>query len=98
MKAKIEELQTNSKIKKNRDLYRGINDFTNGYQPTANIVKDEKGDLVADSHNFWSRWRKHVSKLLNKLGLNYVTQTDTHRAEPLEPGQVPLGLRWLLKS
>ena len=27
MKAKIEELETNSKIKIIRDLYRGINDF-----------------------------------------------------------------------
>ena len=32
-----------------RDLYRGINDFKKGYQPRTCIVKDEKGDLVADS-------------------------------------------------
>jgi hypothetical protein len=31
MKAKIEELQTNSKLKNVRDLYRGINDFKKGY-------------------------------------------------------------------
>ena len=48
MKAKIEELETNSNIKNIRDLYRGINDFKWGYQPTANIVKDDKGDLVAN--------------------------------------------------
>jgi hypothetical protein len=30
MKAKIEELETNSKIKNVRDLYRGINDFKKG--------------------------------------------------------------------
>ena len=33
LKAKIEDLETNSKIKNIRDLYRGINDFKNGYQP-----------------------------------------------------------------
>ena len=53
MKAKIEELTTNSKIKNSRDLCRGISDFTKGYQPRTNIVKDEKDDLVADSHSFF---------------------------------------------
>ena len=50
MKAKIEELETNSKINNFRGLYRGINDLNKGYQPRTIIVKDEKGELVADSH------------------------------------------------
>jgi hypothetical protein len=41
----------NSKNKNIRDLYRGINDFKKGYQPRSNLVKDENGDLLADSHN-----------------------------------------------
>jgi len=49
LKAKIEELETKSKIKNIRDLYRGISNFKKGYQPRTNIVKDEKGDLVAHS-------------------------------------------------
>ena len=40
LRAKIEEIETNSKIKNIRDLYRGINDFKKGYQPRCNIVKD----------------------------------------------------------
>ena len=36
-------------MKNVRDLYRDINDFKMGYQPRTNIVKDEKGDLVANS-------------------------------------------------
>jgi len=36
-----------SKNKNIRDVYRGINDFNKGYHPRTNIVKDEKGDLVA---------------------------------------------------
>jgi hypothetical protein len=31
LKAKIEELETKSKINNNRDLYKGINDFNKGY-------------------------------------------------------------------
>ena len=33
LKAKIEDLETNSKIKNIRGLYRGINIFKKGYQP-----------------------------------------------------------------
>jgi len=33
MKAKIDKLETNSKNKSTRDLYRGISDFNKGYQP-----------------------------------------------------------------
>ena len=51
LQAKIEELQTNRKIKNIRDFYRGISDFKKGYQPRTNIVKDEKGDIFADSYS-----------------------------------------------
>ena len=68
LKAKIEELETNSKIKNIRDLYRGINDFKNGYQPRTIRVKDEKGDLVAETHSIMTSWRNYFSQLLNVLG------------------------------
>jgi len=42
LKAKIEELESNIKIKIIRDLYRGIGDFKTGYQPGTNIVKMRK--------------------------------------------------------
>jgi len=53
-------------------LYKDINDFKKGYQPGTNIVKDEKGDLVADSHCILARWRNHLSQLLNINGFNDV--------------------------
>jgi len=40
LKAKIEELGTNSNIKNIRDLCRGISGFKKGYQPRTNVVKD----------------------------------------------------------
>ena len=46
----FEELETNNKIQNIMDLYWGISDFKKGYQPRCNIVKNDKGDLVADSH------------------------------------------------
>jgi len=88
MKAKIEELATNSKIKNSRDLYRGISDFTKSYQPRTNIVKDEKSDLVADSHSVLVRWRNHFSQLLNIHGVNDVRQTKIHTAGLLVPESI----------
>ena len=61
LKAKVDELEINNKIKNNQDLHMGINDFKKGYQPRSNIVKDEKGDFVADSHSILARWRNHFS-------------------------------------
>jgi hypothetical protein len=66
-------------------LYRGFTDFKKGYQPKTNIVKDEKGDLIADSHSILVRWRNHFSQLLNVGGVNDVRQTEIHTAEPLVP-------------
>ena len=83
LKAKIEELETNSKIKNIRSLYRGISNFKKGYQPRTDVVKDEKGDLVADS--FVARWRKYFSQLLNVHGVNDIKHTVIHTAEPLVP-------------
>jgi len=48
-------------------------------------VKDDKGDLVADSHSILARWRNYFSQLLNVHGVNDVRQTEIHTAEPLVP-------------
>ena len=67
-------------------MYRGINDFKNGHQPRTNTVKDEKGDLVADSHSIVARWRNYFSQLLNvQHGVNDGRQAEIHTAEPLVP-------------
>jgi len=66
-------------------LYRGISDFKVGCQPRTCIVKDEKGDLDADSHSILARWKNHFSQLLNEHGVNDVSQTDIHTQEPLVP-------------
>jgi hypothetical protein len=85
LKAKINELETNSKNKNIRDFYKGINDFKKCYQPRTNVVKDEKGDPVEDSHSILAKWRKHFFQLLKVHGVNDVRQTEIHTAEPLVP-------------
>jgi hypothetical protein len=82
LKAKIEELETNSKTNNIRDLYR---DFKKGYQPRTNIVKDEKGDLISDSHSIMARWRNYFSQILNAHEVSDVRQAEIQTAEPLVP-------------
>jgi hypothetical protein len=66
-------------------LYRGLNEFKRGYKPRTNVVEDEKGDLVAESHSILARWRNNFSQLLNIHGVNDVRQTEVHMAESLVP-------------
>ena len=85
LQAKIDELQTNCKIKNIRDLYRGINYIKKGYHHRTNILKDENGDTVTVCQSILARWRYHFSQLLNVHGVNDVRQTEIHTAEPLVP-------------
>jgi len=57
-----------------RDLNRDINDFKKVYQPRCNIAKDEKGNLVADSHSIVARGRNYFSQLFNVHGFKDVRQ------------------------
>jgi hypothetical protein len=85
LKSKINELESNSKNKKIRDLYRGINVFKKGYQPRTNLVKDERGDLLADPHKPLNRWKNYFCELLNVYGAGGVRQIEIHTAVPFVP-------------
>jgi len=61
-----------------------------GYQPRTNMVQDEKGDLVTDSHNILARWRNHFCQLLSVREVNGGMhnggmRTELHKVEPLMP-------------
>jgi hypothetical protein len=66
-------------------LYRGIYDFKKGYQPRTIIVKNEKVELVADSHSIMARWRNYFSQILNVHGVSDGRQAEIQTAEPLMP-------------
>jgi len=82
LKAKIEDLENNSKIKNIRDLYRGVSDFKKVYQSRNDGVKD---DLVVEFHSILARWRNLFSHLLNIHGVNEVLQTEIPTTESLVP-------------
>jgi hypothetical protein len=64
LKGKINEIELNSKNKNIRDLYRGITEFEKGYQPKTNVVKNERGDLLADPQKNLTRWKNYFCQLL----------------------------------
>jgi hypothetical protein len=66
-----------------RDLYRGISDFKKGYQARTNVVKDEKGDVVADSRSILARWRKRIFEMLNYSAVN-IHYIVTHVKLPIK--------------
>jgi hypothetical protein len=49
-------------------------------------VKDENGDLLADSNNISDSWKNYFCQLLKVHNVNYVRQIEIHTAEPLVPG------------
>jgi hypothetical protein len=85
LKDKINELGSHSKNKNTRNVYRTINEFKKGYQPRSNLVKDERGDLLADPHKSLNRWKNYFCQLLNVQGAGGVRQTEMHTAEPFVP-------------
>jgi hypothetical protein len=49
-------------------------------------VKDENGDLLADSYNILNRWKNYFSQLLNVHNDSDVGQIEVYTAEPLVAG------------
>jgi hypothetical protein len=83
LEAKIEKLESNSKIENIRDLYSGINDFKKSNQGRTNRVKDEKGSLFIELHSILARCSNHFSHLFNLHGVSNVRQREIHTTEPL---------------
>jgi hypothetical protein len=49
-------------------MYGDINDFKLGYHPRADLVKDKKGDLLADSYSNLNKWNNHFCLQLTDVG------------------------------
>ncbi|KAJ4435202.1 hypothetical protein ANN_23778, partial [Periplaneta americana] len=87
LKEKVNEVETNSKNKNIRDLYKGIKEFKNGYQSRVNVIKDENGDLLADPPSILNRWKNYFAQLLNihRPNRNDRDDIEIQTAEPFIP-------------
>jgi hypothetical protein len=79
----VNKLAMNSKNNNIRDLCRGMNEFKKGYHTRSNLVKDENGDLLGDSHNIWNMWKNYVVQLLNVHRVSDVRQIEIHTVDPI---------------
>jgi hypothetical protein len=98
LKDKINKLESNSKNKNIRDLYRGISEFKKGYQPRTNLVRDERGNLFANPHNILVRCKNYFYHQLNVHRSGGVRQTEMHTAEPSVPESSASEVELLLGS
>jgi hypothetical protein len=85
LKDRIKELESNKKNKKIREIYKGINTFRKGYHLRTNLVRDERGELLADPHKILNTWKNYLRQLLNVNWSGGVRQTEMHTAEPFVP-------------
>jgi hypothetical protein len=75
-----------------------MNEFKKLYQPRNNIVKDENGDLLADSHNILNRSKNYFSRVLNVNNASDVMQREVHIAEPLVSGPSHLEVEFVIAT
>jgi len=61
LKGKIAKFATKGKNKIITDLYRGNNENEKVYWLKTNLVKNEKGNLLAEYHIILNRYKKHLS-------------------------------------
>jgi hypothetical protein len=79
------KLESNRKNKKIGDMYRGITEFKEGYNPRTSLVKDERGNHRAHPHKTANRWKDYFCQVLNVQRTGDVRQTEIHTAEPFVP-------------
>jgi hypothetical protein len=49
------------------------------------LVKDKRGNLLADLHKILNRWKNYFCQLLNMHRAGGVSQTEIHTAKPFVP-------------
>ena len=69
----------------NTTKYSKFQKILHNFGSMKELVKDEKGDLVADSHRILARWRNYFSQLLNVHRVNDVWQPKTYAVKLLTP-------------
>jgi hypothetical protein len=55
-------------------------------------VKDENGDVLADSHIILNKWKNYFLQLMNAHMANDVRQIEIHTAESLVSDPGPFGV------
>jgi hypothetical protein len=87
-----ETIRENIKIPAEESLYRGINEFEGSDEHIRNLVKDENGDMLADSHNILNKWKNYFSQLLTAHRVSDVRRIEIRTAVQLVYFEVEIGI------
>jgi hypothetical protein len=98
MKDKINERQSNSKNKNIRDMFNGITEFKKDYQLRTDLVKDDRGDILADPHRILNKWKNYFCQLLNVQEVGGVRETEIQTAEPFVPEVIASGFEVAIRK
>ena len=63
-------------------MYKGINEFKKGYQPSAYVIKKHDGSIVADTTSILRRWEQFFSNLINVNQSTSQEGSEVYTAEP----------------
>jgi hypothetical protein len=69
-----------------------------GFQPRSNSVKDENGDLLADSHNNLNGRKNYFAQLLNLHRISDVRRIEIYTGEPLIHDPSPFEVEIVIKK
>jgi hypothetical protein len=64
-------------------LCRGTNEYKTGYLSGTNLVKDENGNLCADSCSILNKQTINTGNSVH--GIDHIGQTEIHAIKPLVP-------------
>jgi hypothetical protein len=68
--------------------YRKTEKYKRDYQPRSNIVKDENGDLPADSYKFLNRRKSYFSHLRKNYFSHLLNVRELRQLSPFEAESV----------
>jgi len=68
-----------------QDLYQGVNLLRKGYQPSLEMIRNERRDLQADPTKIVDVWKSYFDKLLNVHNGEQREEFEIHTAEPWIP-------------
>ena len=98
LKDRIDELETNSKIKNIRDLCRGIKDLKKVYQPRTNMVQTRRVVWLQTATVIWLIDGNISLSCSMYIGLIFLGKQKNTEQSHYCLSRVPLSLRWLLTS
>ncbi|XP_048481716.1 uncharacterized protein LOC125489586 [Plutella xylostella] len=82
----VRGMETLLRANESRKFYKEVSSCKKGYQPTAQFLEDDDGNLISDRDTIMTCWRDYFQQLLNCQPLEeQVPRSMEHNSEIVEP-------------